>query len=114
MRQVLNFSIMGEDENVYEVAVARETHDLGNLSASCSCGKAQEGDFCAHRFDVLEGVTGSLVSGNLDDLRALREWIRGTDIDVAMQALSKAKTELLLAHEKVAKCRAMLVRRMLD
>jgi hypothetical protein len=114
MKQVLKFSIMGEDENVHEVAIERETNDLGNLTAVCSCGKAQEGDFCVHRFDILEGVTGALVSENLDDVHALRGWIRGSDIEVAMKALSKAKTDLLLAHEKVAKCRKALVKRMLD
>lgn len=114
VKETLRFSVMGEDDAVYEVAIERHCHDLGNLSAACNCGKAQEGDLCSHRFEILEGVTAGLVSENLDDVQALRDWIRGSDIEVAMQALSKAKTELMLAHEKVAKCRAMLVRRMLD
>lgn len=114
MKETLNFSIVGEDDNVYEVAVERDTNDMGNLQAHCSCGKAQDGDFCSHRFEVLEGETARLVSENLDDVHALRAWIKGSDIEVAMRDLSKAKTELLLAHEKVDKCRKALVRRMLD
>ncbi|WDI31281.1 hypothetical protein PUV54_15130 [Hyphococcus flavus] len=114
MKETLKFSIMAEDDNVYDVTVERDTNDLGNLQAMCSCGKSQDGDFCSHRFQVLEGETANLVSENLEDVQALTGWIKGSDVEVAMQALSKAKTELLLAHEKVEQCRKMLVRRMLD
>ena len=68
----------------------------------------------SNRFEILEGGTANIVSENIEDVQALREWIKGSDIEVAMTELSKAKTELMLAHEKVAKCRAMLVRRMQD
>ncbi|WP_425408569.1 SWIM zinc finger family protein [Hyphococcus sp.] len=114
MKETLKFAIVGEDDAVYEVAVERDTDDTGNLQASCSCGKAQEGEYCLHRFEVLEGETANLVSESLDDLQTLRGWIKGSDIEVAMQNLSKAKTELLLAHEKLDKCRRALVGRMLD
>lgn len=114
MKQALRFSVMGQDDNIYDVSIERDANDLGNLQAFCSCGEAQEGDFCTHRFEIIEGATANIVSENLDDVQALREWIKGSDIEVAMTELSKAKTELMLAHEKVAKCRRLLVRRMLD
>ncbi len=114
MKETLRFSIVGDDDETYEVSIERDANDMGNLQASCSCGTAQEGGFCLHRFAVLEGETDAMVSSNLDHVRALRDWIKGSDIEVAMQNLSKAKTELLLAHEKVEQCRKMLVRRMLD
>ncbi|WP_375202869.1 hypothetical protein [Hyphococcus sp.] len=114
MKEALRFSVMGEDDNVYEVSIERDCDDLGNLQATCSCGKALEGEICSHRFEILEGGTANIVSENLDDVHALRKWIRGSDIEVAMQELSKAKTELMLAHEKVARCRALLAKRMLD
>ena len=114
MKQALRFSIVGEDDNTYEVTIERHEVDLGNLTALCSCDKAQEGDLCHHRFAVLEGETSGLVAENLDDVLTLRQWIKGSDIEVAMQNLSKAKTELKIAHEKVEQCRRNLVRRMLD
>ncbi|MAW81168.1 MAG: hypothetical protein CMI63_13095 [Parvularcula sp.] len=114
MKQALKFSVMGQDDNIYEVTIERDVNDLGNLQAGCSCTDAKDGDLCAHRFEILEGGTANIVSENIEDVQALREWIKGSDIEVAMTELSKAKTELMLAHEKVAKCRAMLVRRMQD
>jgi CDGSH-type Zn-finger protein len=114
MKEALKFSIVGEDDEVYEVSIERDTDDLGNLQALCACGHAKDGDFCWHRFEVLEGETANMVSDNLDDVHALRDWIKGSDIEVAMQKLSKAKTELKIAHERVEQCRKLLVRRMLD
>lgn len=114
MKQALRFSIVGEDDDTYEVTIERDAVNIANLQALCSCDKAQTGDLCAHRFAVLEGETASLVSENLDDVLTLRDWIKGSDIDVAMKALSKAKTDLKLAHERVEHCRRNLVRRMLD
>ena len=114
MKQALRFSIVGEDDDVHEVSIERDVNNSTNLSAHCTCGKALEGEFCLHRFEVLEGDTNNMVSENLDDVRTLREWIKGSDIEIAMQALSKAKTDLRLAHEKVESRRQALVRRMLD
>ncbi len=114
MKQALQFSIMGEDDETYVVSIERNEVDLGNLTALCSCDSAQLGDLCHHRFAVLEGDTLNLVSENIDDVVTLRQWIKGSDIEVAMQNLSKAKTEMKLAHEKVEQCRRMLVKRMLD
>lgn len=114
MKQALRFSVMGADDNIYEVSIERDANELGNLQAYCACGHAQEGEICTHRFEILEGATANIVSENLDDVHKLREWIRGSDIEVAMQELSKAKTELMLAHEKVSRCRALLVKRMMD
>ena len=114
MKQALQFSMMGDDDNLYEVSIERDTDNLGNLQALCTCKQAAAQDICGHRFAILEGDISKVVSNNLGDVHTLREWIKGSDIEVAMQNLSKAKTELLLAHEKVAQCRKMLVRRMLD
>ncbi len=114
MKQTLEFSVMGEDDQTYVVSIERNEIDLGNLTALCSCDTAQVGDLCGHRFAVLEGETADLVSENIDDVVTLRKWIKGSDIEVAMQNLSKAKTEMRLAHEKVEQCRRMLVKRMLD
>lgn len=113
-KQALRFSVMGDNGDLHEVVIERDSVDIGNLQAHCSCGDAQHGDLCAHRFEVLEGDISNVVSENLDDVQMLREWIKGSDIEVAMQNLSKAKTELKLAFEKVEHCRKILVRRMLD
>lgn len=114
MADELRFSIMGENDDIFEVTITRHEENSANLSAFCTCGSAQHGEFCPHRFEILEGDISNLASDNLNDLQILKEWIKGSDIEAAMQELSKAKTDLKLAREKYAYSRNMLVRRMMD
>ena len=114
MADTLRFSIMGENDDIHVVTIERDPDNSTNLSADCSCGSAQHGEFCTHRFEILEGGISNLVSDNLDDTKTLKQWIVGSDIEVAMKELSKAKTDLKLAREKYAYCRNILVRRMMD
>ncbi|MHA7871905.1 MAG: hypothetical protein ACX939_06105 [Hyphococcus sp.] len=114
MKETLQFSVMGENDDIYEVAIERALENTANLTALCSCGDAQHGNFCSHRYEIFEGDISNLVSDNLKDVQTLRDWIKGSDIEAAMQELSKAKTELKMAREKVAHCRKILARRMMD
>jgi len=50
MKDVLRFSVVGEDDDTYEVSIERDMDNIGNLQASCSCNNAQVGDLCLHRF----------------------------------------------------------------
>lgn len=113
-KQALKFSVMGDSGDLHHVTIERDNVNIANLQAHCTCGDAQHGELCSHRYQILEGEVENIVSENLEDAQKLREWIKGSDIEVAMQNLSKAKTELRLAYEKVDHCRKMLVRRMLD
>ena len=110
----LKFEVIGEHDETYDVVIGRDPANSANLFAACSCDESMHGNFCSHRFDILEGNHSNIASENVDDLETLREWIKGSDIESAMIALSKAKTELLTARERVAYCRKMLVKRMMD
>ncbi len=105
---------MGSDNDVHTVSIERDANNTANLKALCSCGEAAGQSICDHRFTILEGEIENVVSVDLGDVHTLRDWVRGSDIDVAMRNLSKAKTELKLAHEKVARARELLARRMMD
>ena len=72
MKQKLNFSVMGENDEIFEVTIARELGNSANLSAMCTCGEAQTGHFCSHRFEILEGDISNLVSDNIDDFEELK------------------------------------------
>lgn len=113
MKQTLQFSVMGADNDIHTVSIERDANNSINLRAMCSCGDAASG-ICDHRFSILECDTANVLSANPADVNILRDWIKGSDIDVAMRNLSKAKTELKLAHEKVARARELLARRMMD
>lgn len=114
MADALHFSMMGEDDSVFEVTIERAPDNSANLRATCTCGSARHGEFCAHRFEILEGDISNLASDNMDDVTTLRAWIVGSDIEDAMRELSKAKTDLKIARERYAHCRNVLVRRMMD
>ena len=113
-RRSLKFSVFDVDGAVHEVTVEQEVNNTINLSAFCSCGQTADDDFCSHRFDILSGETEVLASPNIADLAVLKEWVRGSDIEVAMVELSRAKSALRLAMERVDQSRKKLARCMLD
>ena len=39
-----------------------------NLSCYCTCKAGQNGLYCKHRFNLLDGITNNLVSNNLDEV----------------------------------------------
>lgn len=41
----------------------------GNLSAYCTCPAGENGMYCKHRFNILEGSTKGIVSGNEADVQ---------------------------------------------
>ncbi len=114
MAEKLIFTVIGDNDQSYEVRIERDPLNTANLSASCNCDEAVEGKFCNHRFRIFEGDHSCIESDNLGDLDILNRWIRGSDIEVAMMELSKAKTDLSLARERLAYCRSVLVKRMMD
>ena len=113
-KRSLVFNVFGANGAVHEVRVEQEINNTVNLSMICSCSKANEMDFCDSCVSMLEGDSSVLASPNKDDFATLKQWVRGSDIEVAMIDLSKAKTELRLAIERVDKCRKKLAKRMLD
>ena len=113
-RRTIKFSVQDVDGGVHEVTIEQEINNSVNLSAHCSCGQANAETFCVHRFNILEGDISGLISDNLDDVETLRRWVRGSDIEAAMQELARAKGDLRLAFEKVDLCRRKLAQRMLD
>lgn len=76
MSDELRFSVMSEKDDIYEVSISRATDNSANLQANCTCGSAQHGEFCVHRFEILEGDISNMVSENLDDIQTLRSWIK--------------------------------------
>lgn len=111
MPQTLCFSVRDGETEHYTVTFTRSG---ANLSAYCTCAVGRTAKYCDHRFAILEGDFSELVSGNRDDLALLRDWFKGSDVEAAMIALSKAKGDLEIAKEKVAYCRKVLAKRMLD
>ena len=114
MQEILKFSVVGDDNQIHEVTVSRDMTNSTNLTVLCTCSEAQAAHFCSHRFEVFEGDHANILNDHSDDIQTLNHWVNGSDIQAAMRELSKAKSDLKLAWERVAYCRDVLVRRMMD
>ncbi|MGC8775541.1 MAG: hypothetical protein ACP5R6_09830, partial [Chlorobaculum sp.] len=77
----------------------------------CSCSAGENGQYCKHRFNILEGITKGIVSDNLlDDVKIVQSWLSGTDVEAAIIKMreleseaERIKKELSAAKKEVAK-----------
>jgi uncharacterized Zn finger protein len=102
------FDIQGSAHEPYRVVFVRRSPT--NLSAYCSCPAGENGQYCKHRFAILDGVQNGLVSSNADDIKIVQSWLPGTDVEkslLKMRDLEKdaerIKNELTSAKRDLAK-----------
>lgn len=108
MEQQVVFEVQGSAPDPYRVIFVRR--NLNNLSAYCSCPAGVVGQYCKHRFAILEGSAGGIVSPNVDEVNLVRSWIPGSDVEKALlkvrdleKEASRIKNELSNAKKAVAK-----------
>ena len=106
--QEITFEVQGSAAEPYFVVFVRRSDT--NLSAYCSCPAGENGQYCKHRFNILDGVTKGIVSNNLDDVKVVQSWLPGTDVEAALIKMreleaeaAKLKKALSAAKKEVAK-----------
>jgi uncharacterized Zn finger protein len=100
--KTLQFLVQGSAKDPYEV---RFTLDGDNLSAFCTCPAGKGGQYCKHRFRILEGSTEGIVSGNTADVVTVAGWLPGTDLAAAMALLAEAERRLERAKKAVTEAK---------
>lgn len=102
------FEVQGSAKEPYGVVFVKRSDN--NLSAYCSCPAGENGQYCKHRFSILEGSSKNIVSGNLNDVEKVRSWLVGTDVETTLlvmreleEQFNKIKVELSAAKKAVAK-----------
>lgn len=107
MEEIL-FEVQGSAPKPYRVSFIRQSNT--NLSAYCTCAAGENGQYCKHRFNIMEGQKNGIVSTNADDVKIIQSWLVGTDIEKALFKLrdiereaERIKTELTLAKKNLAK-----------
>lgn len=95
--KTIQFLVQGSAKEPYEV---RFVLSGDNLSAFCTCPAGKGGQYCKHRFQILEGDPEGVVSGNADEVSTVAGWLPGTDLAAAMALLVEA--ERRLEREKAA------------
>jgi uncharacterized Zn finger protein len=102
------FEIQGSAPEPYRVIFVRRSQT--NLSAYCSCPAGENGQYCKHRFAILDGVQKGLVSPNADDMKIVQSWLPGTDVEKALlkmrgleEMAETIKKELSSAKQELAR-----------
>lgn len=106
--QEISFEVQGSASEPYSVVFVKRSG--ANLSAYCSCPAGENGQYCKHRFNILDGVTKGIVSDNLEDVKIVQSWLAGTDVEKALVKMrelqseaEKIKKALSAAKKEVAK-----------
>jgi hypothetical protein len=101
------FLVQGSAEEPYKVTFKKTD---SNLSAFCTCPAGENGQYCKHRFRILDGCDEGIVSSNKDEVMIVRSWLRGTDIEAALMGVidaqkqcEKVKRELSAAKKRLAR-----------
>jgi len=107
MEEVL-FEVQGSAEDPYGVVFVKRSET--NLSAYCSCAAGENGQYCKHRFSILDGLTKNIVSDNHDQVKLVQAWLIGTDVESALTQMrelevkaAQIKKELSASKKAVAK-----------
>lgn len=102
------FDIQGSAPEPYRVVFVRRSQT--NLSAYCSCPAGEKGQYCKHRFAILDGIQDGLVSANPEGIKIVQSWLPGTDMEKALlkirileEEAERIKKELSSAKHDLAK-----------
>ena len=77
----IKFEVKGSAAQPYELIFIK---DGDSLTAICSCPAGEHGNFCKHRLSILDGKTGGIVSGNIEQVATVAGWLAGTDVERAL------------------------------
>ena len=104
----ISFKVQGSAVEPYDVLFVRRS--ATSLSAYCSCPAGENGQYCKHRFNIIDGIAKGIVSGNVDDVKVVQSWLPGTDVEAALIRMRELETEearikkaLSAAKKEVAK-----------
>ena len=99
----LTFLVQGSAQEPYEVSFIKHND---NLNAYCTCPAGALGQFCKHKFNILEGSSKAVVSDNTSKVEIVPTWLAGSDVIALYEVqseLSKLKKKLSLARKEVAR-----------
>lgn len=105
------FLVRGEAAEPYRVSFRREGR---NLSAHCTCPEGQGGKYCDHRINILRGSIESVVSENAADAATVASWLKGTDVDAALQSVIRLEKEARRINQALGEAKQTLSEYLLD
>ena len=107
----IEFLVQGSAVEPYRVTFMKEGT---NLSAYCTCPAGENGQYCKHRFSILEGSTKGIVSENAADAATVISWLAGTDVQAAMIEVKRLEAEAAELTKRLSRAKKSLARAMLN
>jgi len=108
----LEFLVQGSAEEPYRITFSRRSP--GNLSGYCTCPAGENGQYCKHRFRIMNGDREGLVSPNWRDVATIGQWLSGSDVERAMSSVLAAEVELDAAKKGLSAAKKALARSLRD
>ena len=99
----ISFYVKGSSEEPYLVIFVKRSEN--NLSAYCSCPAGENGMYCKHRFNILDGKSDAIVSDNIDDVTIIQKWYSGSDIELARVNIKPLEKEIAKLKQKLTKAK---------
>lgn len=96
MEKIVKFLIQGSGKEPYRCTFWKV--DNYDLHSACTCPAGKKGQYCKHRFALLEGDITNVVDYSEEDFKELQEMLKSSDIADFYDEFAKAKT-----GEKVSK-----------
>ena len=96
MEKIVKFLIQGSGKEPYRCTFWKV--DNYDLHSACTCPAGEKGQYCKHRFALLEGDITNVVDYSEEDFKELQEMLKSSDIADFYDEFAKAKT-----GEKISK-----------
>ena len=109
--QKIEFLVQGSAKDPYKVKFYKKDN---NFTATCSCPAGKKGQYCKHRFSILSNDPEGIVSNNISDVETVSSWLKGSDVEKAMEELVRAEEAEYLAKQDLKSARKKLAQTMLD
>ena len=84
--ETIKFLVQGSAQEPYKVEFSREND---KITATCNCPAGRYSTHCKHRISILTNNSKNIVSRNAEDVETISSWIRGTEVEEALNYFLK-------------------------
>lgn len=107
----IKFLVQGSAPEPYLIVFRKNGN---NLTGLCNCPAGENGMYCKHRFRILAGSNEGIVSDNINDVDIVKNWVKGSDVEKALDEMHQAEADLEKMKKKVSALKKKLARTLID
>lgn len=102
------FLIQGSAVEPYQTSFYKQG---SKVTAFCTCPAGVNGKHCKHRLRILAGqATKDIISKNESDVATVAKWIKGSDLERAINDLAAAEKEIAALKNKTTDLKKEIVK----